>query len=69
MLKCIHPVTMKDVLLGQYVASADGKKPSYLDDKTVPAGSTTPTYAAMALYVQNERWSGVPSILKAGKGR
>lgn len=58
---------MDNVLLGQYVASADGQKPGYLDDKTVPPGSNTPTYAATVLYIENERWSGVPWILKAGK--
>jgi glucose-6-phosphate 1-dehydrogenase len=56
-------------LLGQYVASEDGSKPGYLDDKTVPRGSNTPTYAACVLYIENERWAGVPWILKAGKGK
>lgn len=30
--------------------------------------SRTPTYAAFVLRVCNERWAGVPFILKAGKG-
>lgn len=67
-LKCIQPITnLSDVVLGQYTRSPDGKQPGYLDDPTVPAGSTTPTYCAMALFVQNERWADVPFILKAGK--
>ncbi len=69
MLKCIRPVPLDHCLLGQYTASMDGKKPAYRDDKTVPPGSKTPTYAAMVVYIDNERWSGVPWILKAGKGR
>lgn len=34
---------------------------------TVPAGSVTPTYAAAVLRLNNERWDGVPFILRAGK--
>lgn len=34
----------------------------------MPSGSTCPTFALCVLYVQNERWDGVPFILKAGKG-
>lgn len=56
------------VILGQYVRSLDGQKPSYIDDETVPNESNTPTYAALVLYVNNERWADVPFILKAGKG-
>ena len=41
----------------------------YLDDPTVPKGSKTPTYASCVLYINNERWEGVPFILKAGKGK
>jgi glucose-6-phosphate 1-dehydrogenase len=67
-LKCIQPLTVEHLLIGQYSKSLDGSKPAYLDDETVPKGSLTPTYAACTLYINNERWSGVPFILKAGKG-
>lgn len=43
-------------------------KDGYLDDPTVPKGSQTPTYAMAALYIKNERWDGVPFIVKCGKG-
>ncbi|KAG0055607.1 Glucose-6-phosphate 1-dehydrogenase [Gryganskiella cystojenkinii] len=66
-LRFIPPIVKEDVLLGQYGKSADGKEPGYLDDKTVPKGSKTPTYAAATLYIHNERWSGVPFVLKCGK--
>ena len=66
-LKCISPLTMDNLLLGQYASSLDGKKPSYLDDKTVPPNSNSPTFAAAVLFIENERWTGVPFILKAGK--
>merc|ERR1712176_391338 len=30
--------------------------------------SRCPTFATVVLYLDNERWSGVPFIMKAGKG-
>ncbi len=70
-LKCTAPVRMEDVVLGQYVGDptaedADARQ-GYLDDPTVPPGSVTPTYAAAALRINNERWEGVPFIVRAGK--
>ncbi|KAG1907168.1 glucose-6-phosphate 1-dehydrogenase [Suillus fuscotomentosus] len=64
-LRSIPPIKREDVLLGQYVG-ANGK-PGYLDDDTVPKGSVCPTFAATTLWINNERWEGVPFILKAGK--
>ena len=72
MLKSISPIPLDDVILGQYVGDPDAKdgdaKLGYLDDPTVPKGSITPTYAIAALRIKNERWDGVPFILKCGKG-
>ncbi|KAL0079026.1 glucose-6-phosphate dehydrogenase [Phycomyces blakesleeanus] len=65
-LKCISPISLDDALLGQYVA-ANGK-PGYLEDETLKnKESRTPTFAALACHINNERWEGVPFILKAGK--
>ncbi|VIO87365.1 Uncharacterized protein BM_BM13743 [Brugia malayi] len=70
-MKCIKAVRMEDVVLGQYVS--DPKAISgeacygYLDDKDVPQDSVTPTYALAVLKVNNERWDGVPFILRCGK--
>lgn len=47
--------------------SAGNGQPGYLDDPTVPAGSRAPTYAACRLQIKNERWAGVPFVLRAGK--
>ncbi|XP_076131632.1 glucose-6-phosphate 1-dehydrogenase isoform X1 [Alosa pseudoharengus] len=69
-LKCITPLTLDNAVLGQYVGNPEGEgdaKLSYLDDPTVPKGSTTATYCAAVLYVHNERWDGVPFILRCGK--
>ncbi|KAF8929966.1 glucose-6-phosphate dehydrogenase [Dissophora ornata] len=66
-LRFIPPIKEDDILLGQYSKSEDGKEPGYLDDKTVPKGSKTPTYAAATLFINNDRWAGVPFVLKCGK--
>uniref|UniRef100_A0A3Q4HFJ9 Glucose-6-phosphate 1-dehydrogenase n=1 Tax=Neolamprologus brichardi TaxID=32507 RepID=A0A3Q4HFJ9_NEOBR len=69
-LKCIPPVEVSDVVLGQYVGDPEGEGQSrlgYLDDPTVPKDSWTPTFATAVLHVQNERWDGVPFILRCGK--
>jgi len=69
-LKCIKPLELKDVVLGQYITNPEGgeKMLGYLDDPTVPRGSVTPTFAAAAFNICSERWDGVPFILKCGKG-
>ena len=63
-------MTLNDVVLGQYVGNPDGEedaKLGYLDDPTVPQGSTTPTFALSVCYINNERWDGVPFILRCGE--
>jgi glucose-6-phosphate 1-dehydrogenase len=49
----------KNAVLGQYQG--------YLDERGVAAGSTTLTYAALRLYLDNWRWQGVPFYLRTGK--
>merc|ERR1719499_112490 len=70
-LKSTPPIVMEDVVLGQYVGNPDSEdkdaREGYLDDPTVPKGSVTPTFAATVLRINNERWDGVPFILRAGK--
>ncbi|XP_050314440.1 glucose-6-phosphate 1-dehydrogenase isoform X2 [Anthonomus grandis grandis] len=69
-LKSIPALGLNDVVLGQYVGDSNGEgeaKYGYLDDPTVPNDSVTPTYAAAVLRINNERWDGVPFILKCGK--
>ncbi|KAF3779648.1 Glucose-6-phosphate 1-dehydrogenase cytoplasmic isoform [Nymphaea thermarum] len=58
-LHSVLPIEDEDVVLGQYEG--------YKDDPTVSKNSNTPTFATVVLRVQNERWEGVPFILKAGK--
>jgi glucose-6-phosphate 1-dehydrogenase len=39
----------------------------YLEEQGIPADSTTETYAALRLEVNNWRWAGVPFYLRTGK--
>eukprot|EP00672_Neobodo_designis_P018002 CAMPEP_0174846310 /NCGR_PEP_ID=MMETSP1114-20130205/12235_1 /TAXON_ID=312471 /ORGANISM="Neobodo designis, Strain CCAP 1951/1" /LENGTH=572 /DNA_ID=CAMNT_0016080573 /DNA_START=53 /DNA_END=1771 /DNA_ORIENTATION=- len=66
-LRCVRPVEVGDCVLGQYTAKPDGSVEGYLDDPTVPKGSRCPTFASMIMWVNNDRWDGVPFIMKAGK--
>merc|ERR1719161_2061897 len=76
LLKAVETLDLKKgVFLGQFTANKwrtpDGvehSEPGYLDDPTVPKGSKCPTFAAVVLRVNNARWSGVPFLMKAGKG-
>ncbi len=62
-LRAVRPYREEDfathTIRGQY----DG----YLQEKDVPAGSQTATFAALKLHVDNWRWSGVPFYLRSGK--
>ncbi len=41
--------------------------PGYLEEKSIVANSTTETYAALKLHIDNWRWRGVPFYLRTGK--
>ncbi|KAF9622311.1 hypothetical protein IFM89_031114 [Coptis chinensis] len=68
-LRSMKPLQLDDVVVGQYKGHTEGgvTYPAYTDDKTVPKGSLTPTFAAAALFINNARWDGVPFLMKAGK--
>ena len=72
-LQAIVPPTPGEVagmaVRGQYAAGASGGEdvPGYLDEHDVPGDSTTETYAALRLEVDNWRWAGVPIYLRTGK--
>ena len=44
-----------------------GQYSGYLEGSDVASGSTTPTYAAVRLYIDNWRWHRVPFYLRTGK--
>nr|XP_010912860.1 glucose-6-phosphate 1-dehydrogenase, cytoplasmic isoform isoform X2 [Elaeis guineensis] len=58
-LQSVLPIKYEEIVLGQYEG--------YRDDPTVSDNSNTPTFATVVLRIHNERWEGVPFILKAGK--
>ncbi len=57
------------LVLGQYVRGTNNGKevPAYREEPGVNAGSLTPTYARMKVFVDNWRWQGVPFYLTSGK--
>ena len=56
-------------LRAQYGPGFTGNRqvPSYLQEKGVKPDSTTETYAALRLQIDNWRWAGVPFYLQTGK--
>ncbi|GMH46074.1 hypothetical protein BSKO_14038 [Bryopsis sp. KO-2023] len=68
-LRSMKPLKLEDCVLGQYTGrrSKGHNYPGYTDDETVPLNSTTPTFAAAAMFIDNARWDGVPFLFKAGK--
>jgi len=72
-LDAIHTFGAKDahrnVVRGQYGAGTIDGKPvvAYRDAPDVPHDSTTETYVAMKLEIDNWRWAGVPFYLRTGK--
>jgi glucose-6-phosphate 1-dehydrogenase len=58
-----------DFVTGQYAAGTAGGAavPGYLEEPGVAAGSATETFAAVRLFLDTWRWSGVPFFLRAGK--
>jgi glucose-6-phosphate 1-dehydrogenase len=57
------------VVLGQYGrGTIEGREVvAYREEEGVSPDSTTPTYAAMKVYIDNWRWQGVPFYLRSGK--
>jgi glucose-6-phosphate 1-dehydrogenase len=58
-IACFRPLDPDEVVLGQY----DG----YRDVKGVAPGSATDTFIAARLWVDTDRWRGVPFLLRTGK--
>ncbi len=71
--KSVRPIRPEHVdqfaIRGQYAAgeAAGERTPGYRKEKDVPADSRTETFAAMKLFIDNWRWSGMPFYLRTGK--
>ncbi|MGZ4325860.1 MAG: glucose-6-phosphate dehydrogenase [Solirubrobacteraceae bacterium] len=67
--------TVKDAKFAVFRSMADadpqhyvrGQYDGYLDIDGVAKGSTTETYAALRLEIDNWRWAGVPFLIRTGK--
>ena len=59
----------RSAVRGQYTKGwMNGKEvPAYREEEGAAPDTTTPTYAALKLYVDNWRWKGVPFYLRTGK--
>ncbi|MGB5473422.1 MAG: glucose-6-phosphate dehydrogenase [Gammaproteobacteria bacterium] len=72
-LRSIRPITRASVnaqsFRAQYRSGSVNGKPvaGYLNEKGVDPKSTTETYAALKLYIDNWRWRNVPFFLRTGK--
>ena len=68
-LRSIYPMTTDGVVCGQYSAgNSHGEAvPGYRDEDGIEDDSTTETYAALRVCIDNWRWRGVPFYLRAGK--
>lgn len=72
-LKAIRPILPQDVhrvaVRGQYGAGwvAGRRVPGYRQEEGVAPDSSTETYAALKLIVDNWRWQGIPFYLRTGK--
>ena len=68
-LKSLHTPGPKSVVRGQYGRGfVEGEQvPGYREEKGVANDSTTDTYVAAKLYVDNWRWADTPFYVRAGK--
>jgi glucose-6-phosphate 1-dehydrogenase len=58
-LKAVRPLTAQQLVRGQFKG--------YREEPGVAKDSHVETYAALALFIDSWRWSGVPFYLRAGK--
>ena len=73
LLRSLVPFTTKDALTssvrGQYGPGEKDGKPvkGYREEENVAPDSTTETYVALKVNIENWRWAGVPFYLRTGK--
>jgi glucose-6-phosphate 1-dehydrogenase len=69
LFQAIHPISPADAVRGQYGAGVVlGKKVhDYRHEPNVAPNSSTETYVALKLGIDNWRWAGVPFYLRTGK--
>jgi glucose-6-phosphate 1-dehydrogenase len=67
--RAIKPIPIENTVRGQYsLGMEDGQQvQGYREEDRVDPNSTTETYVALKLEMENWRWAGVPFYLRAGK--
>src|SRR5580693_1744704 len=67
--KAIRPINVEDTVRGQYgPGKVKGQEvKGYRQEDRVDPKSSTETYAALRLTIENWRWAGVPFYIRAGK--
>jgi glucose-6-phosphate 1-dehydrogenase len=62
-------VLRKNVVFGQYGKGIIGGRTvvSYREESNIPAKSTTETFVALKLHINNFRWAGTPFYIRTGK--
>lgn len=72
-LKALRPLNLggedADLVRGQYAAGTVGgiAVPGYRDEPDVLETSSTETFVALRVFIDNFRWAGVPIYLRSGK--
>ncbi len=72
-LRSIRPFSLdrlnEQVVIGQYARGTIRESPviGYREEEGVSGGSTTPTFAALKVFIDNWRWNDVPFYLRSGK--
>lgn len=68
-LSALRPLTPEEaenyLVFGQY--SGDGNIPAYREERNVSETSETETFLALRLFLNSERWRGVPFYIMTGK--
>jgi glucose-6-phosphate 1-dehydrogenase len=69
MFKAVHPLTLGDVVRGQYDSGvvAGQQAAAYRKEENVAPDSNVETFVAMRVLIDNWRWAGVPFYLRTGK--
>jgi glucose-6-phosphate 1-dehydrogenase len=69
MFKAVHPLTLGDVVRGQYDSGivAGQQVAAYRKEQNVAPDSNIETFVAMRVLIDNWRWAGVPFYLRTGK--
>ena len=73
LFRALRPIAPNEVgqftVRGQYQGGELDREavPSYREEKNVSAESVTETFAALKLFIDNWRWSGVPFYVRTGK--